>query len=87
MKTGFSDPIARVKGKEKKSPWDFRQPPYDERSSCYVNTGYHQGVGHRNPVGHEGAPKQRVATMPFGRVNTMEVSYAPPKELNQEYIE
>ena len=51
MKTRFPNPI-EPKGKEQKSPWDFTQPDYDERSSCYVNAGSHYGVGHKNPVGH-----------------------------------
>jgi hypothetical protein len=87
MKTGFKDPIAPPKGKEKKTPWDFTCPPYDQRTSCFVDAGSHYGVGHKNPVGHKGPTKQRVDTMPFGRVNTMDVNYAPPKKLNQEYIE
>lgn len=87
MKTGFNDPIARKPGKTKKSPWDFRCPPYDERTSCYTDAGSHYGIGHRNPVGHKGPSKQRVATMPFGRVDTMQTSYVPPKMLDQEYIE
>jgi hypothetical protein len=53
--------------------WNGTCPQYDQRSSCFVNTGTHYGVGHKQPVGHSSAPKQRVATMPFGRPNTMEV--------------
>lgn len=87
METGFNDPIVRKPGKKKKSPWDFRCPPYDERTSCYVDAGSHYGIGHRNPVGHKADAKQRVATMPFGRVDTLETSYVPPKMLDQEYIE
>ena len=79
MKSGFKDPIA-IKGQRptdkpvdgKKSPWDFTCPQYDQRSSCFVNAGTHYGVGHNQPVGHEGAPKQRVDVMPFGRPSTME---------------
>jgi hypothetical protein len=74
----FSDPIKiknqRPKDKPidgKNSPWDFRCPQYDERTSNFINAGTHYGVGHKNPVGHEGNPKQRVPTMPFGRVNTL----------------
>lgn len=80
MKSGFNDPTAIKKQTPadkpkdgKNSPWDFRCPQYDERSSCYVNVGTHYGVGHKNPVGHDGPAKQRVATMPFGRPGTMEV--------------
>lgn len=87
MKSGFKDPITPKPGKQKKSPWDFRCPPYDERTSCYVDAGSHYGVGHRQPVGSEGTPKTRVPTMPFGRVKTMEVDEAPRRMLDQEYIE
>lgn len=80
MKTGFKETNA-VRGQKpmdkpkdgKKSPWDFTCPQYDERSSCYVNAGTHYGIGINQPVGHEGNPKQRVTTMPFGRPSTMEV--------------
>ena len=80
MKSGFSDP-ARIKSQRpedkpkngKNSPWDFRCPQYDERCSNFVNAGTHYGVGVRNPIGHTGEAKQRVATMPFGRVNTMQI--------------
>ncbi len=85
-KTGFNN-ILEPKGKDKKSPWDFRQPLYDERTSCYVNAGSHSGIGHRNPVGHEGPAKQRVSTLPYGRVNTPSLSPVPPRQLEQEYIE
>ncbi len=57
----------------KNSPWDFRCPQYGQRSSCFVNAGTNYGVGHKQPVGHQGNPKQRVDTMPFGRVETMRV--------------
>lgn len=80
MKSGFKDPISikdqKPKDKPmdgKKSPWDFTCPQYDQRSSCFVNAGTHYGVGHRQPVGHEGNPKSRAPTLPMGRVNTMEV--------------
>jgi hypothetical protein len=80
MKSGFKDPIGIKKHDPKqrpidgeRSPWDFRCPAYDERSSCFVNAGTHFGVGHRQPVGHEGNPKERADTLPMGRVNTMEV--------------
>jgi len=87
MKTGFKDPIAPPEGKEKKSPWDFRAPLYDERTSCYVDAGSHYGVGHKNPVGHKGPAKQHVDTLPFGRIKTMEDDSVARKKLNQEYIE
>jgi hypothetical protein len=59
-----------------KSPWDFRCPQYDQRSSCFVNAGTHYGVGHTQPVGHEGNPKQFVAVLPQGKVNTMRIDEA-----------
>jgi len=78
--SGFSDP-ARIKEQReldnpkdgKNSPWDYRCPQYDQRSSNFVNAGSHYGVGQRQPVGHDGNPKQRVNALPFGRVNTMRV--------------
>jgi len=80
MKSGFNDPIAIKKqspaDKPKdgaNSPWDFRCPQYDERSSCYVNAGTHYGTAHKQPVGSSAAPKKRVATLPYGRPGTMEV--------------
>ena len=56
-------------------PWECKQPQYDERSSCFVNTGTHYGVGHRQPVGHEGDPAQHASTLPTDRrnVTTMRV--------------
>ena len=78
MKSGFKEPNA-IKGQKPqdkpkdygKSPWDFTCPQYDQRSSCFVNAGTNYGSGMRQPVGHEGNPKQRVDTMPFGNVTTM----------------
>lgn len=39
--------------KKVRNPWNFDQPPYDQRSSKFVNAGFVHGVGHRNPVGTE----------------------------------
>jgi len=79
-KTGFKDRIA-VNQKErrppaapkngKNSPWDYRAPCYDERTSCFVNAGTHYGVGHKQPVGHEGNPSSE--GVPMGRVKTLEL--------------
>jgi hypothetical protein len=55
----------------KKSPWDFRCPQYDQRSSNFVNAGTHYGVGINQPCGHDGPPKMRVDVLPFGRIDTM----------------
>ena len=80
MKSGFKDPAA-IKGQKpedkpkdgKKSPWDFRCPQFDQRSSNFVNAGTHYGVGLRQPVGRLGDPKLHVDTLPMARVNTMKV--------------
>ena len=80
MKSGFNDPIA-IKGQKpqdkpkdgKNTPWDFSCPQYDQRSSCFVNAGTHYGVGHKQPVGHDGNPKTTVGILPSGKVNTMRV--------------
>ena len=79
-KSGFEDP-ARIKEQReedkpkdgKNSPWDFRCPQYDQRSSNFVNAGTCYGEGHRQPVGHKGNPKERVDVLPYGRINTMRV--------------
>jgi hypothetical protein len=78
MKTGFKDPTAiknqRPEDKPKdgkKSPWDFTCPQYDQRTSNFVNAGTHYGVGHKQPVGHQNDPKQRVDVLPFGRPSTL----------------
>lgn len=67
----FKDPIAiknqqpKDKPKDgKNSPWDFTCPQYDERSSVFVKAGTNYGVGHRQPVGHEGNPKASAAVLP-----------------------
>ena len=78
-KSGFADPI-RIKEQNpkckpedgKNSPWDFRCPQYDQRSSNFVNAGTHYGVGIKQPVGHSGNPKQVVDTLPQGRKNTLQ---------------
>jgi hypothetical protein len=78
-KSNFADPIA-IKDQNKecqpedgvKSPWDFRCPQYDQRSSNFINAGTHYGVGHRQPVGHSGNPKQLVDVLPQGRMNTLQ---------------
>lgn len=76
---GFSD-RDRIKEENKRdtpkdsknSPWDFRCPQYDQRSSNFVNAGTHYGIAMRQPVGHEGNPKEMVAALPRGRMNTLQ---------------
>jgi hypothetical protein len=88
MKTGFNDPIApKGNSKSMKSPWNFDQPHYDNRSSCYVNAGSHYGVGHKQPVGHEGNPSENAKTLPKGRVKTMKDDYIPKRNLPLEIDE
>ena len=77
-KSGFKDPIAIKEQREKdspmdgkNSPYDWRCPQYDQRSSNFINAGTHYGVGHKAPIGHEGNPQQRVATLPYGTHSTM----------------
>jgi hypothetical protein len=78
-RSGFADPCAikeqNPQDKPKdgfKSPWDFRCPQYDQRSSNFVNAGTHYGVGHRQPVGHTGNPKVTVDVLPQTRRNTLQ---------------
>ncbi len=79
MKSMFKDP-AGIKSQKpmdkpvdgKKSPFDFRCPQYDQRSSCFVNAGTDYGVGHRQPVGHSENPKSASAVMPM-EVKTMDL--------------
>ena len=78
-KSGFADPI-RMKEQNPKdkpvdginSPWDFRCPQYDQRSSNFVNAGTHYGVGIKQPIGHKGNPKQVVDVLPQSRINTLQ---------------
>jgi hypothetical protein len=78
-KSGFADPI-KIKNQNEEckpengmnSPWDFRCPQYDQRSGNFVNAGTHYGVGHKQPIGHEGNPKQIVDVLPQTRRNTMQ---------------
>lgn len=78
-KTGFADP-AKIKNQNpeckpedgKNSPWDFRCPQYDQRSSNFVNAGTHYGVGIKQPIGHTGNPKPVVDVLPLTRRNTLQ---------------
>ncbi len=78
-KSGFSDPD-RIKEQNPEdkpkdglnSPWDFRCPQYDQRSSNFVNAGTHYGVGINQPVGHEGNPKAQANCLPKSRVDTLQ---------------
>lgn len=80
--SGFSDPIKIKHQREedkpvdgKNSPFDFRCPQYDQRSSNFINAGTNYGVGHKQPVGHSGNPKREVPVLPMDcyKVTTMRI--------------
>lgn len=73
MKTGFKDALEIKEGHKPKKPWSFECPPYDERTSCFVNAGTNYGVGHKTPVGKFNASNK--GAIPFGRPNTLETDY------------
>ncbi len=77
MKTGFKNYIEGKEGKSLPNPWNFDQPHYDQRSSCFVNAGTHQGLGKRQPVGTES--QSGGSAVPMGHVKTMQ-TYNPPYE-------
>lgn len=82
MNTGFFNPLSdKNESKKMKSPWNFDCPHYDERSSCHINAGSHHGVGHRQPIGHHGEPKQMVEALPQHVKKGMEVSKVPHRNL------
>lgn len=62
-----------------KSPWDFTQPEYDERSSCYINAGTHHGVGKPQPIGSE--KHSMKGAVPVGRPPQMRVDEVTKKNL------
>jgi hypothetical protein len=76
--TRFADPDrikTQIQGEESKdgknSPWDYRCPAYDQRTSNFINAGTHYGVGVNQPVGHTGNPRSKVPSLPYGRINTL----------------
>jgi len=79
MKTGFKDPIAPKQYKEGEKPWNWQAPHYDNRSSCFMQAGTDYGVGHNQPVGHEGNPKSD-GGVPKGRVATVPI-YPEKREI------
>jgi hypothetical protein len=72
-KTHFKDPIAIKEKKDGKYPWTYDAPHYDKRSSHYMNAGDNYGVGHKQPVGHLGNPKEKAPTLPSGRPETLKI--------------
>jgi hypothetical protein len=73
----FKGPLQPKKEEKKKAPWDFRMPEYDERTSCYVNTGSHYGSGKRQPVGHSSGASLNSSALPSGAATKVleDVSY------------
>ena len=78
-KSNFADPIRIKEQNPRDKPvdgvgveWDFRCPQYDQRSGNHVNAGTHYGVGHRQPVGHTGNPKEYADVMPMTKHNTLQ---------------
>lgn len=65
--------------KKIKSPWNFDQPPYDERSSCYINAGSHHGVGKTQPVGS--LTHSMKGEVPKGRPPQLRVDEVPRRNL------
>lgn len=75
-KSGFKDRLEVKEQREmekpkdgKKSPWDFRAPCYDQRSSNFVNAGTHYGVGVNQPIGT--TTQSNKYSVPLGRHITM----------------
>ena len=79
MKTGFKNPIEGKEGKSVKNPWSFDQTKYDERSSCFINAGTHQGVGKKQPVGT--VTSSNDYAIPTGRVDTLKTYDVPYERL------
>lgn len=73
MNTGFDDALKIPKGKKIKSPWNFDCPPYDQRTSCFVDAGSNYGVGKKQPIGKEIAKNSNA--IPKGRPNTLKTNY------------
>ena len=80
MKTGFKDVLEQKEKRTVKNPWNFDQPPYDERTSCYVNAGTCYGTGKTQPIGT--INNKGPHAIPMGRVNTLETFYKHPDGRN-----
>ncbi len=79
MAKNFPNKIEPKTDKVIQSPWDFTCPHYDERSSCYVNAGSHEGVGYRQPVGSK--THSMKGGVPVGKTMGMTVDEVPAKNL------
>lgn len=78
MKKNFKNNI-QEKTMPSPSPWDFSAPEYDQRSSCFVNAGSHNGVGHRQPVGSKKHTMD--GRVPVGKGMGMTVDEIPASNL------
>ena len=79
MAKNFKNKIEEKPGKQIASPWNFDCPHYDERSSCFVNAGSHEGVGYRQPVGSQAHSMK--GSVPVGKGMGMTVDAIPTKNL------
>lgn len=62
-KGSFANPIAP---RENTCSFDFVAPSKEQATTGrFMDAGNTYGVGFRQPVGHEGAPKERAPTMPM----------------------
>lgn len=73
MAKHFPNKMEKEKSKEIKSPWNFDQPCYDERSSGFINAGWNHGVGFKQPVGSKGNPKMDVPCLPKKHAQAMSI--------------
>jgi hypothetical protein len=77
MKTGFKDILKVNEKATRKNPWNFDQPPYDERTSCFVNAGTCFDTGTPQPIGTTN--NKGPHAIPMGRVDTMKTFHKRDK--------
>jgi hypothetical protein len=87
MSTGFQKPLPLddLPKKNRKNPWNFDAPVYDERSSCYVNAGRHFGVGVAQPIGKSKITSNQC--VPVGRIKTKRIDVGHNESLGVEVHE
>lgn len=81
MKTGFKETVKLTESKKMKDPWNFEQPAYDERTSCFINAGTYHGVGKKVPVGKESDSSPYA--VPMGKVKTLDL-YPDRKSMDEQ---
>lgn len=62
------DALKPSKKEDGKSPWSFKAPSYDNRTSCSISAGNDYGVGFKTPVGKTKARGLTEGPIPFGCV-------------------